>query len=65
MARVNDRTYLRTLLLGCLSHKFKDGIVALSPYLHSSGATLKHIGLGFETEEAIELFSDELEALTR
>ncbi|KAG7447429.1 uncharacterized protein BT62DRAFT_1005045 [Guyanagaster necrorhizus] len=28
--------------------------LALSPYLHSSGATLKHIGLGFETEEAIE-----------
>ncbi|KAK0436766.1 hypothetical protein EV421DRAFT_1830825 [Armillaria borealis] len=62
---VSDHTHLRTLMLGYLSHKNRDEIIALSSYLHGPGATLKHIRLGFETEEAIDLFSNELESLSR
>lgn len=50
---VSDHTYLRTLMLGYLSHKNRDEITALSSYLRGPGATLKYIRLGFETEEAI------------
>ncbi|KAK0431289.1 hypothetical protein EV421DRAFT_1854452 [Armillaria borealis] len=62
---VSDHTYLRTLMLGCLSHNDRDEIIALSSYLRGPGATLKHIRLGFETEEAIDILSDEFESLSR
>ncbi|KAK0476176.1 hypothetical protein IW261DRAFT_1492350 [Armillaria novae-zelandiae] len=62
---VSDHTHLRTLKLGYLSLKNRDEMTALSSYLHGPGAILKHIRLGFETEEAMDLFSNELEALSR
>ncbi|KAK0216184.1 hypothetical protein IW262DRAFT_1398526 [Armillaria fumosa] len=62
---VSDHTRLRTLKLGYLSLKNRDEMTALSSYLHGPGATLKHIRLGFKTEEAMDLFTNELEALSR
>ncbi|KAK0436760.1 hypothetical protein EV421DRAFT_1830786 [Armillaria borealis] len=63
--RVSDHTCLRTMLLGYLSHENKDEIMTLSSYLHGPGATLKHLKLGFDTTEAMDLFSNEFEVLSR